>query len=48
MGLQRLKDNKLGHLIVVEKDLSQVVGIVSKLDFLIYVIKGFISTEEVD
>lgn len=43
-----MRENKVGHLIAVEKDLSNVVAVVSKRDFLLFMIRNFAMSEHSD
>ena len=36
-----MQENKVGHLIVIEKNMSNIVSVVSKKDFLLFMIRNF-------
>lgn len=47
-GITKLKENRLGHLIIVDHALPTVVGIVNKMDFLMFVIKNYYSNSHTE
>ena len=48
-GIQKLKECKVGHLIVTESaDISSTAGVLSKRDILVYMIKNFTTDSQID
>lgn len=48
-GIQKMKDSQVGHLIVTEHaDISSTVGIISKKDILVFMIKNFTTDAHID
>jgi predicted transcriptional regulator len=48
-GIQRLREAGVGHLVVTEKDsLATTVGVISKKDILVYMIKNFTTDTKID
>lgn len=43
--VNKMKEHKVGHIIVTEKDIHSIVGILSKKDFLLFMIRNFTSDE---
>ena len=48
-GIQKLKECKVGHLIVTEgADTSSTAGVLTKRDILVYMIKNFTTDSQID
>ena len=41
----KLQQHKIGHIVIAEKDIHSIVGILSKKDFLLFMVRNFTSDE---